>query len=438
MKNRPSSSARTAGFTLCSAMVAALLAGCAGGHTGMASTSAAHGEAMPGTPGDAELAKIEGRVAKSPRNAAARVALAQGYLAAGRFESATQTFEDAVVLGDMTARTGLSLALSYIGSGRNAQALEVLARHAQQLPVSDYGLAVALAGHPAEAVAVLSEAVKSGANNPKTRQNLAYAYALDGRWAEARVVASQDVSGEELDARLQEWAGNARPGLARKRVAGLLGTPLRADPGQPVALALNGVPDTAPRALMAAAEPVAPAAPLGELPAMQEPEQMSDAPAFADVPARSAPIPRVALGAPTAPRSTIERAFDGSLAKAQKAPVRKSATPVASVAAKAAPAAGGHVVQLGSFSSMDGARRAWAIFQRRDPSLRGHTMRITEADVNGRRYYRVAAEGFARGAAQSMCSTVKGRGGECLAYEGSRAGSGTATKREGRAVLASR
>lgn len=439
MKNRHASSARTAGFTLCSAMVAALLAGCAGGHTTVAGTGAdkgsALGAAMPGAVGDGELATVESRVAKAPRNVAARVALAQGYLAAGRFESAAQTFEDAVVLGDSSARTGLSLALAYIGCNRNAQALEVLERHAQQLPATDYGLAVALAGHPQEGVAILSAAVKSGANTPKARQNLAYAYALDGRWAEARVVASHDVSGEELDARLQEWASIARAGLARQQVAGLLGAPLRGDPGQPAALALNAPSETSSRTMMAAAEPVAVLAAAAELPAVEEAATVPAAPVLAD---GSAAVTRVAVEVPASSRSTIERAFDGSLTKAPKVAVRQTVAQAPAVFSKAVSAPGSHIVQLGSFSTMEGAKRAWAIFQRRDPALRGHAMRITEADVNGRRYYRVAAEGFARGAAQSMCSTVKGRGGECLAYEGSRVVSGAVASRAGRAMLASR
>ncbi|MEE4451252.1 SPOR domain-containing protein [Novosphingobium resinovorum] len=430
MKNRSSSkftgsSARNAGFTLCSAMVAALLAGCAGGQSHVASAEGTHlaeGRAEGVT--DGALAKVEARVAKSPRDAAARAALAQGYLAAGRFDSAATTFEDALALGDRSPRTGLSLALAYVGSGRQAEALDVLERFRSKLPAGDYGLAVALAGQPAQGVAVLSDAVRGGDNTPKTRQNLAYAYALGGRWAEARVIASQDISGPQLDARLQEWAGRTRPDMARARVAGLLGAPLRGDPGQPVALALGGV-DHTPRTMMAVAEPVA------ELPAAEETVPApAFVPAVAEAPATVAPAPAMAME-DEAPRRSIERAFDGSLARLQKPQARKPS------AAAPAEQTGRHLVQLGSFGTMEGAKRAWAIFQRRDPSLRGHALRITEAEVNGRRYYRVAAEGFARGAAESMCSSVKGRGGECLAYEGGRTLPGAVAAR-GKPMLASR
>jgi Flp pilus assembly protein TadD len=407
---------RNAGFTLCSAMVAALLAGCAGQPTVASADSAQVADAQSMGQGegisDAGLARIEARVAQSPKNAALRAQLAQGYLAAGRFDSAATTFEDAVSLGDQTPRTGLSLALSYIGSGRNAEALGVLTHWRAQLPASDYGLGIALAGQPADAVTVLSEALRGGQNTPKMRQNLAYAYALDGRWAEARVIASQDVPADQIDARLGEWGSRARPEFGQARVAGLLGAPLRTDPGQPVALALADA-QHAPR--MAAAAP----APTTELPAVA-PSEMAvapepAAPAFAEAPAAApapAPVSAPALAFAAAPvvqetpRSSIERAFDGSLARVQQP--------------RAATVQGKHVVQLGSFSTMDGAKRAWAIYQRRDASLRGHSLRITEAEVRGRRYFRVAAVGFERGRAVSLCSTVKQHGGECFAYEGSR------------------
>lgn len=413
MARHTNNNTRNAGFTLCSAMVAALLAGCAGQPTVASADSAQVGDAQSVGQGegisDAGLAKIEARVAQSPKNAALRAQLAQDYLAAGRFESAATTFEDAVSLGDQTPRTGLSLALSYIGSGRNAEALGVLTHWRAQLPASDYGLGIALAGQPADAVTVLSEALRGGQNTPKMRQNLAYAYALDGRWAEARVIASQDVPADQLDARLGEWGSRARPEFGQARVAGLLGAPLRTDPGQPVALALADA-QHAPR--MAAAAP----APNTELPAVAPSEmavapEPAAAPAFAEAPAAApAPAPALAFAAaPTVqetPRSSIERAFDGSLARVQQP--RATTVP------------GKHVVQLGSFSTMDGAKRAWAIYQRRDASLHGHSLRITEAEVRGRRYFRVAAVGFERGRAASLCSTVKQRGGECFAYEGSR------------------
>ncbi|HUD31272.1 MAG TPA: tetratricopeptide repeat protein [Novosphingobium sp.] len=409
---RRNSTARNAGFTLCSAMVAALLAGCSG-QPQVASASAPVTDAPMGEPArtvdDRILAKAEARVAKAPDNAAARADLAQAYFAAGRFDSAATTFEDAIALGSQSPKTGLSLALAYVGSGRNPQALDVLARWRDRIPASDFGLAVALAGQPAHGVALLTDALRGGDNSPKVRQNLAYAYALDGRWSQARVVASQDVPADQLDDRIAEWAAHARPEQAKARVAGLLGTPLRSDPGQPAALAL-GRPQDASRMAMAAAEapPVAAPVPAPELPAVETGESFwgadaAEAPASIAVPAEEAPEP----APPT--RTTIERAF----ADLRPAKPLKAAKPSAG---KAVAVQGSHLVQLGSFTTREGAERAWGIYVKRNPALQGHAMRITEAQVQGRRYFRVAAEGFDRGRAEGLCSTVRGRGDTCLAY----------------------
>ncbi|MFC3213959.1 SPOR domain-containing protein [Novosphingobium panipatense] len=86
---------------------------------------------------------------------------------------------------------------------------------------------------------------------------------------------------------------------------------------------------------------------------------------------------------------------------------------------------GTHLVQLGSFRTLEGAKRAWGILQKQNPSLRGRTLRIIEADVRGERYFRVAAEGFGANSAQAMCSTVRKSGQQCLAYADDRPQPGT-------------
>jgi cell division protein FtsN len=97
-------------------------------------------------------------------------------------------------------------------------------------------------------------------------------------------------------------------------------------------------------------------------------------------------------------------------------PVRPVAAAKPQVAPAKALISATHLVQLGSFRTMDGAKRAWGIFQSRNPALRGHDLRITEAKVNGQTYYRVAAGGFDQRAAQSVCASVRQAGNPCLAY----------------------
>jgi hypothetical protein len=67
-----------------------------------------------------------------------------------------------------------------------------------------------------------------------------------------------------------------------------------------------------------------------------------------------------------------------------------------------------HLVQLGSFSSEQGARRAWGIYASRHPDLTNHEMVITEAVVRGKRYWRVSAGGFNVASSRSMCANVNG------------------------------
>ena len=76
-------------------------------------------------------------------------------------------------------------------------------------------------------------------------------------------------------------------------------------------------------------------------------------------------------------------------------------------------------MQLGSFSSPQGARRAWGIFAARNPELKNTRMTITPAVVRGKNFWRVAAAGLDAGGASGLCSSVKTRGGVCFAYAGS-------------------
>jgi len=409
---------------VCSAMAVALLAGCASQH--IASTGApAVRSAQVDERTDKAIASAEKAVAKSPRNLEARSRLAHAYLAAGRFDSAATTFEDAQSLGDTDAHDALGLALSYVGLGRNADAQALLGQWRDKLPASDYGLAIALAGQPGQGAAVLNDALRSGDATAKVRQNLAYAYALDGRWAEARLLASMDVPADQLDARISQWAAQSRTDAYQTRVATLLGTPVRSDPGQPEMLALNHGAASAPA--YAAADP-APAAPAtGELAPATPPavavssEGAWTAPADQTVAAVATPEPAptsssVALASSTPvkyvsnpivqPIQQSEGSFEHAFATAKADTLRPSV----------ALSGGTHLVQLGSFSTRAGAERAWGIYVARNPQLKSHTLRIVEAEVRGRRYYRVTAEGFDAGSSRSMCSVVKGMGGGCFAY----------------------
>ncbi|MFN3515998.1 MAG: tetratricopeptide repeat protein [Novosphingobium sp.] len=383
--------------------------------------------------GDTEkaISMAEDLVAANPREARYRALLGQAYLRAGRFESAAQALDDGMTLGDNSARTALSLALAHIGSGNNREAVAILDDWRDAIPAADLGLAYALAGETNRGVAILSDRLRSGENTPKLRQNLAYAFALDGRWREARMMAAQDVPADQLDARISNWATQTRPEDGRLRVAGMIGVPVRSDRGMPARLALNASADQQ----QLAAETAAQAEPAQALAANAElPPIAADASELAQY----SPVRPPVAAAPKA-RPASDGSFAASFGetptslpgpKPARAAAPKAPLPVAAAVPAAhrpglrprrepAPVAGkgsSHAVQLGSFSSEQGARRAWGFYANRNPELRNFKMTITPATVRGKKFWRVAATGLDGQGAGGLCSKVKSRGGVCFAY----------------------
>ena len=158
---------------------------------------------------DRAISLAEAAVAKNLREPSYRALLGQAYLRAGRFTAAATTLDDALTLGDESARTALGLALAYAGAGRSADALTVLEDWRDAIPAADLGLALSLAGQPERGAALLAAALRAGENTPKLRQNLAYAYALAGRWREARLMMSQDVPAGQIEGRISDCVSPA-------------------------------------------------------------------------------------------------------------------------------------------------------------------------------------------------------------------------------------
>ena len=441
---------RTAALALTSALGLVTLAGCSAQGAPRAEVSASKAQtALQRGQTDQAIASAEAAVLAEPRNAAYRAVLGAAYLDAGRFASAATSFDDAMKLGDTTGRTALGFALAAIGKGDNARAIAVLDDWRDDIPAADLGLALALAGDADRGVHVLGNALRAGEATAKVRQNLAYAYALQGNWRAARLMASEDVPPAELDARISQWAMMAKPEDYQKRVAGLLDVPVRADAGQPMQLALNNNAGAEQFAAEAAAMSVpvygAPSVPAaGELPPVDGFVARSATPRAlppidaAPASAMPAPVaPRVAVAAPAA--ASPERFEDAFQAPApsgatvaqiaasairfvsnpvvQAAPVRQGAAqPASRVAARSASADGSHLIQLGSFSSEAGARRAWGVYAQRHPELSDYEMVITQAKVRGKTYFRVSAGGFQVASAKSMCGKVKAQGQGCIAW----------------------
>ena len=421
------------GLAVTTALATTILSGCTAEVAPTHAYSAAKAEtALAKGQGGKAVDHAEAAVLASPRDAETRILLGNAYLEAGRFVSASTAFADAVTLGDAAPRTVVSYALTQIATGDQAGAIETLRAHQSTLDPADYGLAIALAGRPQEGVHVLNNALRAGNNTPKVRQNLAYAFALQGNWRAARLMAAEDVPADQVGTRMAEWASLARPELFQLRVAKLLNVEFAPDQGQPAMLALSNHPsvpqmaaevsepvpsDEAPATAFAFAGELPPAAGMQSLPADTGEAAVADA-ALARVAERPA---RVAVAAPATPAPAFT-----PRPVIQDVPAKPAARVAAAPAPSRAPAprrivadGGDYNVQLGSYFSMSDANAAWRLFQSRYPQLAGAEKSITKARVNGKIYYRVAAAGFAKTSARAMCSTVKASGHGCIAYASS-------------------
>jgi Flp pilus assembly protein TadD len=407
------------GLAVTTALASIALAGCTTHAAPRADTSFGKAQvALSKGKVDQAVTHAEAAVLAEPRNANYRALLGAAYLEAGRFQAAATSFDDALELGDSDPRTVLSYALAEVALGDNGAAIAALDQWQDDIDPADLGLAYALAGQPDRGVHVLANALRGGQNTAKVRQNLAYAYALQGNWRAARVMAAEDVPADQIDTRISEWAQSAQPEAFQLRVANLLQVSPAQDSGQPAHLALANHPAHAVMVAEAAAQ-----VPVDDV-AAQEPAQFAFAEPVNQAAARPASFETAFISdepevyeVPAQERFTSRPVVQQTPAVAA-APAKPAARVAAASSQRrmAATTEATHLVQLGSFSSRAGAERATGVYQKRYSQLSGRDFVITEAKVNGKTYFRVAAAGFGATSARSMCSTVKASGKGCFAY----------------------
>lgn len=351
----------------------------------------------------------EAAVQAAPQDAGYRQLLGRAYVAGGRFASAETALADAMTLGNRDARTIITLALVQVGLGKDRAARDLLASHADIVPAADYGLAMAMAGDAPEGVRILSEMIHDPSANARTRQNLAYAYALAGRWKDARMMAGFDLDPLAANQRITQWAQNAAPGLSQQRVAALMGVTIDgADAGQPVALAL--APPASP-ARMVEAAPVEQAVEAGPVALAAADPAPAPLPAMAE-----APAPMIqAIAAPVrvaAPRQAAP-ARVAAAARMQRAPRLQPA------AFRASGKGGGHwVVQLGAYDNAAIAKEKWFSMARRNSMLANLPVVTSQIAVNGATLARLAVGGFdERAEAVALCRAIQARRGQCFVRE---------------------
>ncbi|RJG57186.1 SPOR domain-containing protein [Sphingobium terrigena] len=370
--------------------------------------------------GGKAIAAAEAAVQLAPQNAAYRQMLGRAYVLAGRFASAEAALTDAMTLGNNDARTIVSLALVQVAQGRADSARSLLLAHADTVPAGDYGLAMAMAGDAPEGVRILSEAIHDPSATARTRQNLAYAYALAGRWKDARMIVGMDLDPLAANKRISDWAQIAEPSAAPQRVAALMSVTIdAADAGQPVALAL--APATSVPVEMAAAP--SDLAPLPEAPVQT-----------ASVEPVAAPLAESAPVAQPAPVRVAARDFIIEDHKAK--PVAAKARAKAQTAAASTPApvarmqqaafikpvstgASNWVVQLGAYDTAAIAKEKWMSMAGRNSTLAAFPVLTSQATVKGKPFHRLAISGFAsRADAMTACRTIQSQRGQCFVREG--------------------
>jgi len=172
------------------------------------------------------------------------------------------------------------------------------------------------------------------------------------------------------------------------------------------------IPRVAPRVSGEAAAPAPVSAPVAAPAAAPSPAPSSES--------RAAPVSMPAVAA--APSRGAPRFVSNAVVQSTPAPAPAAARPAPAPQRRMAVATGSsatHLVQLGSFGSRAIAEAQWNEIKRRFPQLANHDVVITEAVVNGRTFFRVAAAGFGARSARSMCNTVKSAGRGCFAYAAS-------------------
>ncbi|HJR82342.1 MAG TPA: tetratricopeptide repeat protein [Sphingomicrobium sp.] len=362
----------------------------------------------------------EKAVEATPGDATVRGLLGNAYFAAGRFASADAAYADALALSPAEPQIILKRALTQIAQGKNGEALSLLESARYYIDAADYGLAVALAGQPAEAVSVLEPAARAQGADARVRQNLALAYALGGDWTAARTIAAQDLAPDQVDARVQQWMALAKPTRASDQVAALIGvTPAAVDPGQPVQLALNqdaakyaaaapaAAPAPQPQAEVAEAAPA-----FGEPVAAPAPQAVAEAAPAPSVAPEAQSIAAAAAIAPEAPAAFAM--MSSSFAPAPEPAAPKKPAPVRP-AAKKASGDSKAVVQLGAYSSAERVSVAWERLTKKYPVLANYSPMRARFDSPKGTVWRLSIKGFdSQREAIAQCHTLRNRGGNCF------------------------
>lgn len=356
----------------------------------------------------------EAAVMAAPHNGETRLILAQSYMMDGRFSAAASAYEDARKLTEFQNDHIISYALAKVAEGDRAGAVEWLAGHAARLMPSDLGLALALTGDHDGALFVLGEAARRSDANVQTRQNLSLALALAGRWAQASLVSSQDLSANRVKKRMLEFSALASAPDKATQIASVMGIRRSGDAAMPDRLALANFPqeNNAVQSVDAIAD-----------------EDVKFASAQMDGPAMAASASASASGDAELALLGAQEVAVPPLAHAVTARGGPSAAsrPLSPVVAEAlfagrergsaarTGAGGAWAVQIGALDSAANARRYWAELNQRSRVIAHHPASSHRAVIGRRVYYRLTLDGMAsQRAAQAVCDRLKAENKGCF------------------------
>ena len=376
-----------------------------GGEVGLATRALA---ALNASDYPTAISFAERAVEKTPDDAGFRALLGNAYFGGGRFASAEAAYKDSLSIYSNQPNVVLKLALVQIAQGKNDEAVNRLAAASNMIDPADYGLALALAGRAADAIAVLNPAARQTGADARVRQNLALAYAFAGDWTQARTIAAQDVPADKLDGRIRQWMQMAKPANASDQVAALTGVkPAASDPGQPVRLALHKgdtrLAAVAPRAAPAPQPVIEAAPPPPPVAQVYEPAPVAVSVAHAAF-APEAPVAMAAFTPSIAPAPPPARA---QLRRASARPAVRSA-----VLRRGNSQA---VVQIGAYANPQRVGAAWTAAAKRFAAVRAYTPMSARFDGPRGTVYRLAIKGFASDRdARLLCESLRQSGGTCF------------------------
>ncbi|MES2495344.1 MAG: tetratricopeptide repeat protein [Pseudomonadota bacterium] len=409
-------------------------------HKRVARLTASAQEAMARGVPSAAVRQAEAAVFEFPRDAPARALLGRAYLAAGRFQSAETALADALALDAAMPRVAINRALAQIALGRSDEAVATLDAVRGAANDTDVGLALALLGKPDEARPLLIAAARAPGADARVRQNLAFAYALEGRWTDAAVIAAQDVPADLVADRLRRWAmvGQLRANPAMQ-VGAMLGVLPAADPGQPATLALAADPAAA-RPPVILSRVTAPAAIAPRLFSAAAPAILSgEAPvrielSYAATPYVVAPGTIASLSSLLASKSAFAEqprmvAFAGPpVMRSSRVPTRKPrGVPIQTISAirqplqlvahsvQASRVPAKWAVQIGAYSTHARTEIAWTRLSKRATFLADYTPTGSGFRRRGAMLHRLSISGLdSAGAAMRLCARIKASGGRCF------------------------